>query len=185
MMHGGGPDLESRFEQLGHWLLQADVGMGLLVLVGLSMALSQGFSLLANRLSTRQILTRLLLDGLVLCLAFLLSSGVDMVLLAVMASQPVHPTDFLDGIAICFLPGVFYVLVAAPYISDLIAITIWFLMHLNLVALVHLRFALSYQETLLLLSPGYVLAMMLVWLQFRASWRAGYSSLASQLPEVS
>ena len=176
--------LESGLERLGHWLLQADIGMGLLVLVGLSMAASQVFALLANRLSTRQILVRLVLDGLVLCLAFLLSCTLDMLLLSVLASRSVHPSAFIDGIAVCFLPGLFYALVAAPYISDLIAISIWVLIQLNLITLVHVRFALPYGEALLLLTPGYVLAMLLVWLQFRQSWRAGYLRLASQLQDM-
>ena len=174
--------LEFHLEQLGHWLLQADIGLGLLVLVGLSMACSQVFALLANRLNGRQILVRLILDGLVLCLAFLLGSTLDMLLLSMFGSRPVHPSAFINGIAVCFVPGLFYLLVAAPYISDLIAITIWVLIHLNLITLVHLRFQLPYGEALLLLTPGYVLAMLLVWLQFRQSWRAGYSRLASQLP---
>ncbi len=175
--------VESGLERLGHWLLQADIGMGLLVLVALSMALSQVFALLANRLSTRQILVRLVLDALVLCLAFLLSCTLDMLLLSAFASRPVHPSVFINGIAACFLPGLFYALVAAPYISDLIALTIWVLIHLNLITLAHVRFALPYGEALLLLTPGYGLAMLLVWLQFRQSWRAGYLRLASQLQD--
>jgi hypothetical protein len=176
------PWLESGLELLGHWLLRADIGMGLLVLVGLSMALSQVFALLANRLNARQILVRVLLDSLVLCLAFLLIISLDMLLLWLFASRPIHPDVFINSMAVCCLPGLFYVLAAAPYISDLIAITIWVLIHLNLISLTHLRFALPYGEALVLLTPGYGLAMLLVWLQFRQSWRLGYSKLASQLP---
>ena len=44
----------------------------LLLLVGLSFSLSHAFSLLANRLTPRQILVRLLLDALVLALVILL-----------------------------------------------------------------------------------------------------------------
>ncbi|MCS5699955.1 hypothetical protein NZK32_12995 [Cyanobium sp. FGCU-52] len=173
--------LDQGLAGLGGWLLRFDPGMGLLALVVLSMALSQGFALLANRLTGRQILVRLLLDALVLSLAFLIGSTIDLVLLMGLASRTVSASAFLDGIAACFLPGLFYVLAAAPYLSHGIAITIWGLILLNLVSLVHVRFGLPYGEALLLLSPGYLMALLLVGLQFRQSWRAGYDRLASQL----
>lgn len=180
-MGGWSDGLERGLAALGAWLVRADPGIGLLALVGLSMALSQGFALLANRLTIRQILVRLLLDALVLSLAFLIGSIIDLVLLVGLASRTVSASAFLDGIAACFLPGLFYVLAAAPYLSHGIAITIWGLILLNLVSLVHVRFGLPYAEALLLLSPGYLVALLLVGLQFRQSWRAGYDRLASRL----
>jgi len=176
--------VQGALDGLGAWLVQTDVGLGLLLVVGLSMSLSHVFSLLANRLNRRQIIIHLILDGLMLSVAFLLSSTIDMVLLATRASVPVHPSAFIDGVAVCLLPAVFYLLVAAPYVGETIGFGIWVLMHLNVVSLLHVRFALPYGEALLLATPGYAVAVLLVWLLFRQSWQAGYSTLASQLSDA-
>lgn len=173
--------VEPLLDRLGSWLLQADAGVGLVLLVGLSMSLSHAFALLANRLTPRQIAIRLLLDGLVLALAFLLASAVDMLLLASVGARQVHASDFLDGMGAALIPGLFYGLVAAPYIADLLAIGLWFLVHLNVVTLLHLRFALLWGEALLLSTPGFLLALVLVALLFRQSWQVSYRQLASQL----
>ncbi|MFM7394067.1 MAG: hypothetical protein ACKO22_06820 [Cyanobium sp.] len=109
-----GPPLE----RLGGWLLEAEAGVGLVLLVGLSMSLSHAFALLANRLIPRQIALRLVLDGLV---------------------------------------------------------------HLNVVTLLHLRFALPWAEPLLLATPGFLLALVLVALLFRQSWRGSYLRLAGSI----
>ncbi|MCS5692959.1 hypothetical protein NZK33_13340 [Cyanobium sp. FGCU-6] len=181
---GGGPlegFLGPPLERLGGWLLEAEAGVGLVLLVGLSMSLSHAFALLANRLTPRQIALRLVLDGLVLALAFLLASIVDMLLLATVADRPVHPTQFVDGMGAALIPGLFYGLVAAPYIADLLAIGLWFLVHLNVVALLHLRFALPWAEALLLATPGFLLALVLVALLFRQSWRGSYLRLAGSI----
>lgn len=174
-------NVEPLLDRLGSWLLQADAGVGLVLLVGLSMSLSHAFALLANRLTPRQIAIRLLLDGLVLAFAFLLASAVDMLLLASVGARQVHASDFLDGMGAALIPGLFYGLVAAPYIADLLAIGLWFLVHLNVVTLLHLRFALPWGEALLLSTPGYLLALVLVALLFRQSWQVSYRQLASQL----
>ena len=176
-------DLERGLDSLGAWLVHADLGLGLLLVVGLSMSLSHVFALLANRLNTRQILLRLLLDALILAAAFLLSTSLDMVLLTLFASQPVHPSLFINGIAACLLPACFYIAVAAPYIGETIGLVIWVLMHLNVITFLHVRFALPWEEALVLASPGYFFAVLLVWLLFRQSWRRGYTMLASELAE--
>lgn len=178
------PLLERQLERLGGWLLQADAGVALVLLVGLSMAVSHAFALLANRLTPRQIAVRLLLDALVLALALLLASLVDMLLLAAVAARPVHPTAFLNGMGVALIPGLFYGLVAAPYIADLLAVGLWFLVHLNVVTLLHLRFSLPWGEALLLATPGYLLAMVLVALLFRQGWQGSYRQLASQLERL-
>ncbi|MFM9072912.1 MAG: hypothetical protein ACKOOC_05865 [Cyanobium sp.] len=67
--------------------------------------------------------------------------------------------------------------------GPIIAGTIWALVHLNVVAYVHSQFALPAREALLLCSPGYGLAAALVWLRFRQSWQASYTTLASHLGE--
>ncbi|MFZ9947019.1 MAG: hypothetical protein ACO3FN_08110 [Vulcanococcus sp.] len=176
-------EFERILDRLGGWLIHADFGLGLLFVVGLSMSLSHVFALFANRLSSRQILCRLLLDAVVLALAFLLSSSIDMVLLRLYASNPVHPSDLVNGMATCLLPACFYVCVAAPYIGETIGFVIWVLMHLNVVTFVHVRFALPWDQSLLLCTPGYVLAVVVVALLFRQGWQRSYAMLASELAE--
>ena len=177
--------IERLLDGLGRWLLQADVGVGVLLLVGLSMSLSHAFALLANRLTPRQIAVRLVLDALVLTLAFLLASVTDMLLLVAVADRPVDPSAFLNAMGPALIPGLFYGLVAAPYISDLIAVSLWFLVHLNAVTLLHGRFDLAWAQALLLATPGFLLALVLVALLFRQSWQASYRQLACQLQRVS
>lgn len=176
-------DLERVLNGLGGWLIQADLGLGLLLVVGISMSLSHVFGLLANRLGARQILWRLLIDALVLASAFLLSSSIDMVLLNLYGSNPVHPSAFVDGIASCLLPACFYVCVAAPYIGETIGLVLWVLVHLNVITFVHVRFDLPWDQALVLTTPGYLLALVLVALLFRQSWQRGYAMLASELAE--
>jgi hypothetical protein len=176
-------DLERVLNGLGGWLIRADLGLGLLLVVGISMSLSHVFGLLANRLGARQILWRLLIDALVLASAFLLTSSIDMVLLNLYGSNPVHPSAFVDGIASCLLPACFYVCVAAPYIGETIGLVLWVLIHLNVVTFVHVRFDLPWDQALVLTTPGYLLALVLVALLFRQSWQRGYAMLASELAE--
>jgi hypothetical protein len=71
--------------------------------------------------------------------------------------------------------------VAAPYIGETIGLVIWVLMHLNVVTLLHVRFDLPWGQALLLSSPGYLFAVLMVWLLFRQGWRRGYTMLASEL----
>ena len=176
-------DLERLLNGLGGWLIRADLGLGLLLVVGISMSLSHAFGLFANRLGAREILWRLLIDALVLASALLLSSSIDMVLLNLYGSNPVHPSAFVDGIASCLLPACFYVCVAAPYIGETIGLVLWVLIHLNVVTFVHVRFDLPWDQALVLTTPGYLLALVLVALLFRQSWQRGYAMLASELAE--
>lgn len=176
-------DLERLLNGLGGWLIRADLGLGLLLVVGISMSLSHVFGLLANRLGAREILWRLLIDALVLASALLLSSSIDMVLLNLYESNPVHPSAFVDGISSCLLPACFYVCVAAPYIGETIGLVLWVLIHLNVVTFVHVRFDLPWDQALVLTTPGYLLALVLVALLFRQSWQRGYAMLASELSE--
>ncbi len=176
-------DLERLLNGLGGWLIRADLGLGLLLVVGISMSLSHVFALFANRLGARQILWRLLIDALVLASAFLLSGSIDMVLLNLYGSNPVHPSAFVDGIASCLLPGCFYVCVAAPYIGETIGLVLWVLTHLNVITFVHVRFDLPWDQALVLTTPGYLLALVLVALLFRQGWQRGYAMLASELAE--
>ena len=172
---------EHLLSRLGNWLVHADLGLSLLLLVGLSISLAHIFALLANRLSVRQILWQWVLDGLVLSLAFLLCYLSDMVLLSLYASKPVHPAQFLNGAGACLVPALAYIFVAAPYIGDLIATVIWSFVHLNVITFLHARFGLGYGEALVLTTPGLVLALVLLWIEFRQIWRAAYSKLASEV----
>ncbi len=176
--------LEQRLEQLVEntvvSLPEAHTGLVLVVLVGFSFSLSHVFSLLANRLKPRQILVHVLLDSLVLAAALLIASFINMVLIALHTQLVVEPKQFFNAIGGALAPGLFYVLVAGPYVSDLIAITIWVLIHLNVVTLVHLRYGLPYAEVLPLVTPGYVVALVLIALLFRSSWRRSYDRLASE-----
>ena len=176
-------DLERLLNGLGGWLIRSDLGLGMLLVVGISMSLSHVFGLFANRLGAREILWRLLIDALVLASALLLSSSIDMVLLNLYGSNPVHPSAFVDGIASCLLPACFYVCVAAPYIGETIGLVLWVLIHLNVVTFVHVRFDLPWDQALVLTTPGYLLALVLVALLFRQSWQRGYAMLASELAE--
>ena len=176
-----GHGLEQGLNALGGWIIQADLGLGLLLGVGVSMSLSHVFALLANRLTTHQILWRLSLDALMLAVAFLLTSSIDMVLLRLYGSNPVHPSAFVDGVATCLLPACFYVAVAAPYIGESIALVIWVLIHLNVITFVHVRFDLPWDQSVILCTPGYILAVLLVALLFRQSWQRSYAMLASEL----
>lgn len=176
-------DLERLLNGLGGWLIRSDLGLGLLLVVGISMSLSHVFGLFANRLGAREILWRLLIDALVLASALLLSSSIDMVLLNLYGSNPVHPSAFVDGIASCLLPACFYVCVAAPYIGETIGLVLWVLIHLNVVTFVHVRFDLPWDQALVLTTPGYLLALVLVALLFRQSWQRGYAMLASELAQ--
>jgi len=104
-----------------------------------------------------------------------------MLMLGLFADAVVRPSELLDRIGAALIPGLFYVLVAAPYISDLIAVTLWFLIYLNVITLLHARFGLPYEQALLLATPGFLLALLLVIGLFHQSWQAGYRRLASEL----
>lgn len=174
-------ELEAALTGLGHWLLHIDSGFAILLLVGLSMSLAHLFALVANQLTPRQIVFQLLLDALVLAVALLLATLVDIVLLALVVEGPLQPWDLFESLGVALLPGVFYVLVAAPYVSDLIAVMIWGLIHLNVVAVLQARFALSAAQALALATPGYCLALLLVSALFYQGWQRGYRRLADSL----
>ncbi len=174
-------ELEAALAGLGHWLLQFDGGFEILLLVGLSMSLAHLFALVANQLTPRQIVFQLLLDALVLAVALLLASLVDILLLALVVDGPLQPWNLLESLGAALLPGVFYVLVAAPYVSDLIAVVIWGLIHLNVVAVLQARFALPAAQALALATPGYCLALVLVSALFYQGWQRGYRRLAANL----
>ena len=72
---------------------------------------------------------------------------------------------------------------AAPYIRETIGFVLWVMVHLNVVTFVHVRFGLPWDQSLLLCTPGYVFAVVLVALLFRQSWQRSYAMLASELSE--
>ncbi|NQV09850.1 MAG: hypothetical protein HQ527_01580 [Cyanobacteria bacterium] len=160
---------------------QAHRGLGLILLVGLSISLSQVFALLANRLTPRQIAVQLVLTALLLALALLIVCLLDLLLLAAFGSRPVPPSTFVNSLVPALWPGLFYVLAAAPFIGNLIAVAVWALIQLNVILLLHDLFAVPYQEALLLATPGYVLGLVVVAILFRQSWNAGYRRLIADL----
>ena len=162
---------------------QARVGLGLIIAVGFSFSLAHVFSLMANRLKPRQILVHVILDSLVLAAALLIGSCLNLLMIALVTNRVIEPHVFFNATGGALTPGLFYVLVAAPYISDLIAIVIWVLVHLNVVTLIHLRFGLPYEQVLLITAPGYILTLGMVGLVFRQSWRRSYLRLASALKD--
>ena len=118
---------------MGQVLLALDNSVGLLAAVGFSMSASHLFSLLANRLTPRQILLHMVVDALVLSLALLLCLVCHSLMLALMEGVPLQPIAFGNRMAVALWPGLFYVLAAAPYVSDLIAVTLLAWMHLNMI----------------------------------------------------
>ena len=52
-----------------------------------------------------------------------------------------------------------------------------------MVTFVHVRFGLPWDQSLLLCTPGYVFAVVLVALLFRQGWQRSYAMLASELAE--
>ena len=177
--------LEQRLEQLVEntvvSLPEAHTGLVLVVLVGFSFSLSHVFSLLANRLKPRQILVHVLLDSLVLAAALLIASFINMVLIALHTQLVVEPKQFFNAIGGALAPGLFYVLVAAPYVSDLIAVTLLGWIHLNVLLLLQASYGIPLQEGLVVALPGFALALVLIALVFAQRWRASYSTLAREV----
>jgi uncharacterized membrane protein YphA (DoxX/SURF4 family) len=108
----GVAELETALGALGHWLLRLDRGFEILLLVGLSMSLAHLFALVANQLTPRQIVVQLLLDALVLAVALLLATLVDMALLAVVVEEPLQPWALFESLGAALLPGLFTPLAA-------------------------------------------------------------------------
>jgi hypothetical protein len=75
----------------------------------------------------------------------------------------------------------FYVLVAAPYVSDLIAVSLLGWMHLNVLLLLQARYGVPLTEGLLVSAPGFSLALVLIALLFAQRWRASYNTLAKEV----
>ena len=173
--------IEQALGDLAKWLMQADAGLGLVALVGLSMSVSHLFALAANRLTPSQILIQLILDGLVLSLALVLASLINMLMLGAFTGAVIDPGELLARLGPALIPGLFYCFVAAPYISDLIATVIWALIHLNVVTLLHVQFGVSYSQALLLATPGFVVALLMVIAVFHQSWQGAYRRLAGEL----
>jgi hypothetical protein len=99
----------------------------------------------------------------------------------VVVEGPLQPWALFESLGSALLPGLLYVLVAAPYLGDLIAVTIWVLIHLNVVAVLQARFSLAAAQALALASPGYILALLLISALFYQGWQRGYRRLADTL----
>jgi accessory gene regulator protein AgrB len=99
--------LSERLVSMGQVLLALDTGVGLLIAVGFSMSASHLFSLLANRLTPRQIFLHMVMDALVLSLALLLCLISHCLMLALLEGVPLQPITFGNRMAVALWPGLF------------------------------------------------------------------------------
>ena len=173
--------LLASLESMGQLLLAMDSGVDLLIGVGLSMSASHLFSLLANRLTPVQILLHMIMDALVLSLAFLIGILCHSMMLMLLEGVPLQPITFANHMGAAMWPGLFYVLAAAPYISDLIAVTLLAWIHLNVMLLLQAVYGIPLQSSLVVALPGFVLALLLVGLLFAQRWRTSYTMLAREV----
>ena len=176
-----GHPINALFESMVQTMLAMDTGLGLVIGVGISMSASHLFSLLANRLSPRQIAVQLLVDALVLSLALTLGILCHSLMLMVLEGIPLQPITFANRMCAALWPGLLYVLVAAPYVSDVIAIVLLAWIHLNVMVLLQAVYGLSLQAGLLVALPGFVVALLLVGLLFAQRWRRSYDTLACEV----
>ena len=172
-------------QSMGQVLLAMDTGVGLVIGVGLSMSASHLFALLANRLSPRQILMHMVVDALVLSLAFLLGIICHSLMLMLLEGVPLQPITFANRMGAALWPGLFYVLVAAPYVSDLIAVSLLAWIHLNGVLLLQAVYSIPLQTGVVVALPGFVLALLVVGLLFAQRWRSSYAMLARETAALS
>ena len=177
--------LVTSLDAMGRLLLAMDSGVGLLIGVGFSMSTSHGFALLANRLTPRQILLHMVVDALVLSLAFLLCILCHSLMLMVFEGIPLQPITFANRMGVALWPGLLYVLVAAPYVSDLIAVGLLAWIHLNVLVLLKAVYGIPFQSGLLVALPGFVVALVLVGLLFAQRWRRSYDTLACDVASLS
>ena len=168
-------------QSMGQLLLAMDTGGGLLIGVGLSMSASHLFALLANRLTPKQILLHMIVDALVLSLAFLLGILCHSLMLMLLEGIPLQPITFANRMGAAMWPGLFYVLAAAPYVSDLIAVTLLAWIHLNVMLLLQAVYNIPLETSLVVALPGFVLALLLVGLLFAQRWRTSYAMLATEV----
>ena len=168
-------------QSMGQLLLAMDTGVGLLIGVGLSMSASHLFALLANRLTPMQILMHMIVDGLVLSLAFLLGILCHSLMLMLLEGVPLQPITFANRMGAAMWPGLFYVLAAAPYVRDLIAVTLLAWIHLNVMVLLQAVYNIPLETSLVVALPGFVLALLLVGLLFAQRWRTSYTMLATEV----
>ena len=173
--------LLASLESMAQLLLAMDTGVGLLIGVGLSMSASHLFSLLANRLTPVQILLHMIMDALVLSLAFLIGILCHSLMLMLLEGVPLQPITFANHMGAAMWPGLFYVLAAAPYISDLIAVTLLAWINLNVMLLLQAVYGIPLQSSLVVALPGFVLALLLVGLLFAQRWRTSYTMLAREV----
>jgi len=174
--------INDSLEFLAQSMVKMEAGLGLLLGVGFSMSASHFFSLLANRLKPIQIAVHLAVDAFGLGLAFLLGIFCDSLILAMIESVPLDPVTFANQMTVALWPGLFYVLVGAPYISDLIAVTIFAWIHLNCLLLLRAVYAVPLAKGLVVTSPGFVLALIVIALLFAQRWRSSYAELVREVP---
>ena len=102
-------------------------------------------------------------------------------MLALLEGVPLQPITFGNRMAVALWPGLFYVLVAAPYVSDLIADALLASSHLNMMVLVTAMYVNPLLHAFVICLPGYVVALLLVGALFSQRWRSSYDTLAKEV----
>jgi len=106
-------------------------------------------------------------------------------MLMVLEGIPLQPITFANRMGVALWPGLLYVLVAAPYVSDLIAVGLLAWIHLNVLVLLKAVYGIPFQSGLLVALPGFVVALVLVGLLFAQRWRRSYDTLACDVASLS
>lgn len=177
LFHG----LADHFLSMGETLLKMETGVGLLIGVGISMSASHLFSLFANRLQPIQIAAHMVIDALGLSLAFLVGILLHCVMLTLLESRELQPISYANQMGIALWPGLFYVLVGAPYISDLIAVVLLGWIHLNTLVLLQARYGIPLEKGLMVATPGFIVALILIAFLFAQRWRSSYIQLSREI----
>ena len=102
-------------------------------------------------------------------------------MLMLLEGVPLQPITFANHMGVAMWPGLFYVLAAAPYVSDVIAVTLLAWIHLNVLLLLQAVYDIPLQSSLVVALPGFVLALLLVGLLFAQRWRTSYDMLAREV----
>lgn len=170
---------------MGETLIRMDVGVGLLIAVGISMSASHLFSLFANRLRPAQIAAHMVIDALGLSLAFLVAILLHCLMLTWLEAKDVQPIAYANEMGIALWPGLFYVLVGAPYISDLIAVLLLGWIHLNMLVLLQVRYGIPFENGLMVATPGFIVALVLIAFLFAQRWRSSYIQLSREISILS
>ena len=105
-------------------------------------------------------------------------------MLMLLEGVPLQPITFANRMGAALWPGLFYVLAAAPYVSDLIAVSLLAWIHLNVLVLLQAVYGIPLLTGLVVATPGFVVALLLVGLLFAQRWRTSYDMLAREVADL-